>query len=231
MLFTTQSLPLLSGQRGLSVEVTGAPADYREASDSLRIGVSADERDGDRDWFDLGITITVEGREVPFADVFVALASGQSHLLLDDGAYFSLDKPELASLAALIEEARALTDQPQGPLRISRFQAGLWEELAGLGEVSRQARAWQRQVQGLVSADGIPRVEPPATLRALLRPYQLEGFQWLAFLWEHQLGGILADDMGLGKTIQTLALISHASRQHARRSMPARRRRDLNPHS
>jgi len=97
--------------------------------------VSADERDGDPDWFDLGITITVEGRDVPFADVFVALASGQSYLLLRDGAYFSLDKPELAALAALIEEARALTDRPGGEdLRISRFQAGLWDELAALGE-------------------------------------------------------------------------------------------------
>ena len=38
----------------------------------------------------------------------------------------------------------------------------------------------------------------------------MDGFQWLAFLWEHQLGGILADDMGLGKTLQSLALISHA---------------------
>jgi superfamily II DNA or RNA helicase len=211
MLFTTQSLPLLEGQRGLRVEITGQPAAYREASDSLRIGVSADELDGDPDWFDLGITITVEGRDVPFADVFVALASGQSHLLLPDGAYFSLDKPELASLAALIAEARALTDRPSGDvLRISRFQAGLWDELASLGEVNRQARAWQLQVQGLLSADGIPQADPPPTVRARLRPYQLEGFRWLAFLWEHQLGGILADDMGLGKTLQTLALISHA---------------------
>jgi hypothetical protein len=214
MLFTTQSLPLLEGQQGLRVEVTGEAADYREASDSLRIGVSADELDGDPDWFDLGISITVEGREVPFADVFVALASGQSHLLLPDGAYFSLDKPELASLAALIEEARALTDRDSGDaLRISRFQAGLWDELASLGEVSRQARAWQRQVEGLLSADGITKAELPRGIRATLRPYQLEGFQWLAFLWQHQLGGILADDMGLGKTLQTLALISHAKSQ------------------
>ena len=210
MWFTTQALPLLEGQQGLTVEIGGTPADYREASDSLRIGVSADELDGDPDWFDLGITITVEGRDVPFADVFVALASGQSHLLLDDGAYFSLDKPELAALKALIEEARALTDRPGDSLRISRFQAGLWEELAGLGEISRQARAWQRQVAGLVSAEAIPKADAPAAVRAQLRPYQLEGFQWLAFLWEHQLGGILADDMGLGKTLQTLALISHA---------------------
>jgi superfamily II DNA or RNA helicase len=210
MVFTTQTLALLSGQQGLSVEISGTPADYREAGDSLRIGVSADDLDGDRDWFDLGITITLEGREIPFQDVFVALASGQSHLLLPEGAYFALNKPELATLAALIEEARALTDRASDSLRISRFQAGLWADLAGLGEVSRQARAWQQQVQGLLSADSIVAVQPPAALRGRLRPYQLEGFQWLAFLWEHQLGGILADDMGLGKTLQTLALISHA---------------------
>ena len=217
MEFTTQVLPLLSGRDDVRVEVSGRVPDYREAGDSLRIGVSAGELDGEPDWFDLGITVTVEDREVPFADLFVALASGQSHLLLPDGAYFSLDKPELAALARLIEEARALQDRPDGPLRISRFQAGLWEDLAGLGVVRHQAATWQRQVRGLLSLSSASlsspgQVAPPAALRSLLRPYQLAGFQWLAFLWRHGLGGILADDMGLGKTLQTLALLSHARR-------------------
>jgi superfamily II DNA or RNA helicase len=210
MRFSTELLPLLAGQPGVTVEISGDPADYREAGDSLRIGVSTDEVAGDTDWFDLGITITVEGREVPFLDVFTALARGESHLLLDDGAYFSLDKPELRALAWLIEEARALRDAPPGELRISRFQAGMWDEQTELGVVTRQADAWQRQVQGLLSLGAIESARPPAALRALLRPYQLDGFAWLAFLWEHQLGGILADDMGLGKTLQALALISHA---------------------
>ncbi len=39
-----------------------------------------------------------------------------------------------------------------------------------------------------------------------LRDYQLEGLNWLSFLWDNGFGGILADDMGLGKTLQTLAL-------------------------
>jgi SNF2 family DNA or RNA helicase len=47
-------------------------------------------------------------------------------------------------------------------------------------------------------------------LKAELRPYQLQGFRWLAYLWQCRLGGILADDMGLGKTLQTLALVAHA---------------------
>jgi superfamily II DNA or RNA helicase len=214
MRFTTELLPLLGGQPGMFIEVSGTPADYREASDSVCIGVSADPIEGDNDWFGLGVKITVEGREVPFADVFTALARGATHLLLPDGAYFSLDKPELRQLARLIEEARALQDRPGDQLRISRFQAGLWEELATLGVIGRQAVEWQRQVQGLLevgAADGLggsAGERLPDTLR--LRPYQLDGFRWLAFLWEHRLGGILADDMGLGKTLEALALICHA---------------------
>ncbi|MGE5745982.1 MAG: DEAD/DEAH box helicase, partial [Solirubrobacterales bacterium] len=52
--------------------------------------------------------------------------------------------------------------------------------------------------------------DPPATLDAELRPYQRNGYGWLASLWGLELGGILADDMGLGKTLQTLAMFCHA---------------------
>jgi superfamily II DNA or RNA helicase len=210
MRFTTEVLPLLAGVPGVSVEHSGKPAGYREVGDSLQVGVSTSAAEGSADWFDLGVRISVEGRQVPFADVFGALARGESHLLLPDGAFFALDKPELRVLRTLIEEARALQDAPAGPLRLSRFQAGLWEELAALGVVDGQARAWQQQVAGLLAVDGPGRTEVPADLIGQLRPYQREGFDWLAFLWRHRLGGVLADDMGLGKTLQTLALICHA---------------------
>lgn len=209
MRFTTETLPLLEGLDGLVVERSGEAVGYREAGDSLRIAVGTADRPGETDWFDLGVTITVEGREVPFESVFSALSVGQTHLLLPDGAYFALDKPELAALRALIEEARSLQDRP-GPLRISRFHAGLWAEFAALGVVEQQSAAWQRQVGGLLAAGGVQPVPPPAGLRAELRPYQREGFAWLAFLWRHGLGGILADDMGLGKTLQALAVVCHA---------------------
>jgi superfamily II DNA or RNA helicase len=208
--FTTEVLPLLVGAPGVDVEVVGEPADYREAGDSLCIGLSTDEVPDQTDWFDLGVSITVEGQEVPFLAVFAALASDESHLLLPDGAFFSLQKPELQALRRLIEEARGLQDAPEGPLRLSRFQASLWDELAQVGVVERQATAWQQQVAGLLSLEGLDTADPPSALRGELRPYQCDGFAWLAFLWRSGLGGVLADDMGLGKTVQTLALICHA---------------------
>jgi SNF2 family DNA or RNA helicase len=50
-----------------------------------------------------------------------------------------------------------------------------------------------------------PRV--PRELQAELRPYQKEGFRWLARLSAWDAGACLADDMGLGKTLQTLAVL------------------------
>jgi len=53
----------------------------------------------------------------------------------------------------------------------------------------------------------ISEIPVPSSFQASLRPYQLQGLNWLQFLREHSLAGILADDMGLGKTIQTLVHI------------------------
>ena len=209
MRFATDLQPLLAEACGVTVEVTGRPADYREAGDSLQVGLSTVATAGEPDWFDLRITITVEGAKVPLPQLLAALTAGDDYLLFDNGAYISLDKPELVKLRALIEEARALNDD-DGPPRISRYQAGLFEDLASVAAVVRQAREWKRQVAGLRALQTLDPVGVPETLDADLRPYQREGFAWLAAMYDHGLGGILADDMGLGKTVQTLALICHA---------------------
>ncbi|GJQ13301.1 hypothetical protein GpartN1_g5092.t1 [Galdieria partita] len=52
--------------------------------------------------------------------------------------------------------------------------------------------------------------EQPSTLvGGTLKPYQLEGLQWLISLFNNNLNGILADEMGLGKTIQTIACLCY----------------------
>ena len=44
---------------------------------------------------------------------------------------------------------------------------------------------------------------------AVMRDYQIQGYQWVARLFENDINGILADEMGLGKTIQTIAMFCH----------------------
>ena len=62
----------------------------------------------------------------------------------------------------------------------------------------------------------------PGSLQATLRPYQLDGLNWLWALDRQGLGGILADDMGLGKTMQVLALLCR-EREGTRGEAPAER--------
>ncbi|MDP3704810.1 MAG: DEAD/DEAH box helicase [Legionellaceae bacterium] len=69
--------------------------------------------------------------------------------------------------------------------------------------------AFHFTVEKMRSFDKVIPLAQPDGLRAILRPYQLEGLTWLNLLCEVHVGGILADDMGLGKTVQILALLQH----------------------
>ncbi len=206
--FSNEALPALAALDQVRVDSSGSAPDFIELTGTPQIGISTKGTD-DGDWFDLGVTITLDGTDIPFGELFRALASDGEHLMLPNGHYFSLDQPEFTQLRTLIEEARSL-QEPDGSLKISRYQAGLWEELKELSTTAEQAAAWEKSVTGLLDLQGVCPVPVPKTLQASLRPYQQEGFNWLVFLLENGLGGVLADDMGLGKTLQTLAMISHA---------------------
>ncbi|MCC9178392.1 DEAD/DEAH box helicase [Arthrobacter sp. zg-Y750] len=213
--FTEHVLPDLEKIEGLRVDIFGERPDYRELLEAPKLKITTVETER-RDWFDLSVMVTVEGRLVPFADIFKAIAQGKTKLLLVDRTYLSLDRPEFEHLHALINEAQGLQEWDTGELGISRYQAGLWAELEELAEETEEAAAWRESVSALLDLKSVDPVPLPAGLQADLRPYQHEGFNWLAFLWDHGLGGILADDMGLGKTLQTLALLAHAREKQSR---------------
>jgi hypothetical protein len=160
--FTGDVQPVLENA-GVGVEVVGTPTEFRWTDSAPLIQVSATES-GERDWFDLGVTVSVDGEQIPFHPLFVALASGDSHLVLDSGTWFSIDRPELAQLRTLIEEARELQDRPSDHLRISAYQADLWDELTHLGVVQEQSARWDAAVRGLLQATrrATPRPCPPA---------------------------------------------------------------------
>ncbi len=228
--FVPEVLPLLDADPHITVEVEGELPDYEEVTSApvVRLGTTdsvptpapaagvlaagSPPRGGAEpgDWFDLRVTIEVEGEDVPFEPLFGALARGEEVMFLDSGSWFRLDRPELHRLRALIDEARELADPESGGLRLSAHHADLWDELVALGVVDEQSARWAANVEALGSLDDGPLAEVPPGLRATLRPYQLDGFRWLARLWDARIGGILADDMGLGKTMQVIATLARA---------------------
>ncbi|WP_336645523.1 DEAD/DEAH box helicase [Microbacterium sp. USHLN186] len=199
----------------IKVVVTGRRTKYRELTGIPEISVSTVEST-DPDWFDMGIIVRIDGHAIPFAPLFTALALRRTKLMLVDGTYFSLAHPALQRLRELIDEAGALTEWETAP-RISRYQSALWEDFEDLADESEPAVSWRATAEGLRGVDHVPSTAAPRGLHAQLRPYQQQGLDWLAFLWRHRLGGILADDMGLGKTLQLLALIAHARETGERR--------------
>jgi len=189
------------------IDVRGERPDYREATERPELAVTLVES-RKRDWFDLGVVVTVGGRKVPFMPLFRALATGRKRLLLVDKSYLSLDLPVFDELRDLIEEAGTLEEWETG-VRIPPSRMSLWADFEDLADVAEPALPWRATVAGLEHGD-VPDHPPPAGLALPLRPYQLDGFRWLAFLHANRLGGVLADDMGLGKTVQCLALVQHA---------------------
>ncbi|WP_426183143.1 SNF2-related protein [Microbacterium sp. TWP3-1-2b2] len=195
-------------EHGVSVVEIGTRKDYQELTGIPQITVSTVEST-DSDWFDLGVLVKIDGRTIPFTPLFTAMTKGRRKLLLVDGSYLSLSHPALDRLRELIDEASELQEWETGP-RISRYQIDLWEEFEDLADEALPAVSWRATAEGLRQATEVPVTPLPVGLKAELRPYQKAGFDWLAFLWAHRLGGILADDMGLGKTIQLLSLVLHA---------------------
>ena len=211
--FVVDTLPLLEADEHVTVEVDGDVPDYEEVTSAPVVRLGAGERREQAepgDWFDLRVSVEVDGEDVPFEPLFGALARGDEIMLLDSGAFFRLDRPELHRLRDLIEEARDIADPETGGLRLSAHHADLWDELVALGVVDEQSARWAANVEALGSLESRPLAEVPPDLRATLRPYQLDGYRWLARLWDARIGGILADDMGLGKTLQVIAALVRA---------------------
>lgn len=205
--FATRVLPAVDVLDEVRVRTTGTAPAFRELRGDPSLRITAVES-LDRDWFDLGIVVTIEGRTIPFGMLFSALSRGRTRIKLSDGAWFSLAHPALQRLRELLEEAAALDEWETGP-RLSRTHLSLWAEFEDLADQSDAAVEWRGLARALRDVADVPDVPTPAGFRAELRPYQREGLSWLALLHAHRLGGILADDMGLGKTLQLLALVAH----------------------
>jgi hypothetical protein len=101
------------------VEVAGERPEFRRTEAVPVVEVSATDG-GDADWFDLGVTVSVDGEDIPFAPLFAAIATGEEFLLLPSGTWFDVRRPEFDRLRRLIRAGspdradRAGADHP-GP--------------------------------------------------------------------------------------------------------------------
>ena len=113
------------------------------------------------------------------------------------------------------EDLRAAMDLLKGgdvhevpAAEIVRMALGGTPSPGGLEIEDVSAEGWVGEVlDRLRSREAVEELPPPDGFRGRLRPYQVRGYSWLAFLRRWGLGACLADDMGLGKTVQALALV------------------------
>ena len=182
------------------------------------------EQEGGAWWFSLNLGIMVEGARVALLPLLVkalrrlrepstvaieSLArSGKLYVDLPDGRTLALPFERVRDILTTLVE---LYDQPlnkDGSLTVSLDLAGA---LARIDSATRMrwlgGKKLQTLMERLKTFTGLTEILPPRSLHAVLRPYQCEGLNWLQFLRDFGLSGILADDMGLGKTIQALAHI------------------------
>ncbi len=139
-----------------------------------------------------------------------AWRSNRSLVPLMDGGYAPLPAHWLREHGPLLAELLEARDV-EGKVE-RNATAALVELLEDTrGEVPTDLRRLRTWLEG---GEGLPDVPPPHGISADLRPYQRAGFQWLRFLRDMSLNGILADDMGLGKTVQALTAMVDSGGRH-----------------
>ncbi|WP_332871363.1 DEAD/DEAH box helicase [Rhodoferax ferrireducens] len=218
-------------EAGFEVTLDDALKDWITHADTLDVQLRPEGEDGDEGatspWFDLSLGMEINGQRhnilpwlpeliaaaaaspldpdtgLPTIPPFVYLPSlqGKGFIRLPTDAL----KPWMAALLDLVGDRSH--DFTGDSLKLSRLDALRTGAALGEGAVWEGAQALRDMVQQLSGHSELPEVPVPASVQASLRPYQQQGVNWLQFLREHSLGGILADDMGLGKTLQTLVHI------------------------
>lgn len=157
----------------------------------------------DIDWFDLRIVIDVEGVNLTKAQIRQLVAARGGYVRMEDGGWMRLE-------IKLDDDQRdAVTRLGLDPFDLS----GETHRMHALQLADPKAaevfdpKAWKRIKDTAKDIQVDIDAPVPDGLQATLRPYQVEGFRFLAYLAVNRFGGILADDMGLGKTIQSLTYI------------------------
>ncbi|MDE3067024.1 MAG: DEAD/DEAH box helicase [Verrucomicrobiota bacterium] len=170
------------------------------------------------DWLSVSAEWEAEGLKLTKADLERLASAAGRFVKLPNSGWVELD-------AAAVQGAHeAMAEMGVDGLVAVPQKVGL-EHVAHLDESeltrfadSPEAKELRRRISEF---KGVPSVALPKGLRAELRPYQKDGFDFLCHLAQIRLGGVLADDMGLGKTLQTLAWMGWLKERHAKNPKPS----------
>jgi hypothetical protein len=183
----------------IQVRLAGDLASFANAD--VAGSVKLDVTEAEIDWFDLRVVLNVSDTTLTAEEIKLLLNARGGYVRLAGKGWrrlqYDLSQDEDERLARLGLSPRELSAEPQ---RLHALQ--LADDAAKKFLPEQQVEQIQRRASELKA-----RVAPdlPSQVTAELRPYQLEGFHFLAYLAVNRFGGILADDMGLGKTLQTLS--------------------------
>jgi superfamily II DNA or RNA helicase len=166
------------------------------------------------DWLNLDTTFESGGAVVREEELRACLEHGRRLVRLEDGTFAPVDPNEVGDVLTRMAEIYATAG---GRDKLPLSQAGRVQDLLKLVSNAKVSSSAKTLFSKIGNIDEIPSIPKPRTLRATLRPYQKEGFNWLVFLHEINSGGILADDMGLGKTVQAIALLTWAKTKYKRK--------------
>jgi superfamily II DNA or RNA helicase len=151
---------------------------------------------------------TEEGDESPTkradaATVLRAWRDGLDLVPLDGGGWAPLPADWLAQHGHLVADLLAARDADK------KLRTAALPDLGALCEALNEPKppGLEKLAPLLEGFEGIPHTVLPTGVTASLRPYQQHGVDWLSFLRDAELGGVLADDMGLGKTLQTICAL------------------------
>lgn len=161
----------------------------------------------DRDWCWLSVDYGFGNSSLSLKEILQARKEGQRFISLKDG-WVDCRSQEFEGFDAwegLLSEAEG--ESADGELKFSRLDLLRLHALgSSLSKVVGKTPPSARLKQILDLRPGKPTTRLKGLISSL-RSYQMKGVDWLSFLFENRLGGLLCDDMGLGKTHQVMALM------------------------
>jgi len=155
--------------------------------------------EGAVDWFDLRVELRPEDLELTAEEVALLAKAQGSWVELPGKGWRRMEVVHSEAAAEALAELGVVNAVPgMRPQRVHALQ------LAGM-QAREDSSAWRQVRDRLAALEALPEAVPPPAMAAVLRPYQRDGFCFLATQSNRGLGALLADDMGLGKTVQALA--------------------------